>query len=241
MQGRDGIRQSGQPIVAQMQLAQPDQARNGRRQLRQAVVGDPQLDQTDHPCYRVRQSIELVLADIEIAQALEPHERQGERREPVVVQVQEVTQPFDGAQTVRHPAKPVMAQVEHPQIFQIANTFGHFRQVVIRQDKRPQASLLPHLIRNDPQSLLPQRKMRSRETGHGRILRERRRQANMSGMGLHQGKSVAQRVVGLEAKAAFADEMGAAAHLDDHCLARSDRRRGPQDVAAEDSAGAAFE
>src|SRR5580658_2044749 len=58
---------------------------------------------------------------------------------------------------------------------------------------------------------------------------------------LAQGKAVAQRVVRVEAEATLAGDVRDAADLDDHCLARTDRRRVAQHLTGEDRAGAALE
>ena len=75
------------------------------------------------------------------------------------MQVEEVAQPFTTAEANRQLTQPAMAEVEHPKLAEIPDTFRNLGQVVVGQDERLQVGPEPYLIRYDAQPLPPKGKM----------------------------------------------------------------------------------
>jgi hypothetical protein len=82
-----------------MQLAQACQLRDRRWKFGQAIVGDTKLNEIPHGRDDLGEYFERVLADVEVPQALQATERSRKLRQPVIMQIKEVAQRFETAET----------------------------------------------------------------------------------------------------------------------------------------------
>ena len=72
------------------------------------------------------------------------------------MQVEKIAELLEPAQALRDLAKLVVAQIEHPQVAQVADAVGNLGQVVVGEDKCLQVSPIPNLLGHDTQRVLPQ-------------------------------------------------------------------------------------
>jgi hypothetical protein len=87
----------------------------------------------------------MVVTDIAKAKFRQAREGQGQRRQPIIVQVQEVGKFGEFGAAPRAPSSGCCAQGEHTKSFQRTNLIGHVTQVILGEDERFRFGSIPSL------------------------------------------------------------------------------------------------
>ena len=86
---------------------------------------------------------------------LKPIEAGWKRGETIVVKVEEIGEAFDFSQRFGQRREPVVPQVQHAQMPQPADLFGDFAEIIVREDQRFEIRAIPHRFRDSAEPLLP--------------------------------------------------------------------------------------